>query len=48
MQYFTVTWPDPETRIQMFLYNVGTQELFQERRIWDRVCLKTFKMSNIQ
>ena len=27
----------------MLLYNVSTQELFQERRMWDRVCLKTSK-----
>ena len=27
----------------MFLYNVGTQELFQGRKIWDRVCLKNIQ-----
>ena len=24
----------------MFLYNVSAEELFQERKIWDRVCLR--------
>ena len=26
MKCFTVAWPDSETRIWMFLYNVSTQE----------------------
>ena len=30
-----------------FLMSVH-KNLFQERKIWDRVCLKTFKISNIQ
>ena len=27
----------------MFLYNVSTQEPFQETEIWDRVCLRNIQ-----
>ena len=43
MKYFTVALTDSETRIWMFLYNVSTQELFKERGIWDRVCLRSMQ-----
>ena len=43
MKYFTVAWPDSETRVWMFLYNVSTQELFQERKIWDWICLRNLQ-----
>ena len=33
VKYFTVAWPDSETPIWIFLYNVSTQELFQEKKI---------------
>ena len=32
VKYFTVAWPDSETPIWIFLYNVSTQELFQEKK----------------
>ena len=43
MKYFTVAWLDSRTPIWMFLYNVRTQELFEERQIWDRVCLRNIQ-----
>ena len=43
MKFFTVAWPDSETQIWMFLYNVSTQEPFQETEIWDRVCLRNIQ-----
>ena len=43
MKYFTVAWPDSGTRIWMFLYDVSTQELFYERKVLDRVCLRNIQ-----
>ena len=45
MKYFTVAQSDSGTGILMFLFDVNTQELFQERKIWCRVCLK--KIQNL-
>ena len=44
-----MTGPDSETRIWMFLWNVNTKELFQERKIYRaQFVQETFKISNIQ
>ena len=45
MKSFTVTWLDPETLIWMLLYNITTQETFQETKVWDRVCLRSIQNS---
>ena len=39
VKYFTLASPDSEIRISVFLWNVNTQEPFEETKIWDRVCL---------
>ena len=39
VKYFALAWPDSETRISVFLWNVNTEKSFEETKIWDRVCL---------
>ena len=43
MKYFTAAWPDPGARVWVFLCNVSTQELYEETKVWDRVCLKNIQ-----
>ena len=32
LKYFTVAWPDSETRVWVFLYNVNTQKPFSKQK----------------